>query len=312
MKKHFLSCLKETLGSIHGQQGGQILILATILLLLSSIMIIPLTHLINTGIKTTQAYQRNAKEIYAADSGIQYAIWKIKNDPSVIADRNSNSFDQAYSYTAPTINNNTVGISMTFTWLLAGIVSQLNGADPHQEWVGMDVSGNANPSIYGVSPNTHSIYTITYAFSGSGNKKIDMMGVWLPHGFNYVNSSCSHANFPNNIAPEDPVISPVYGGSSLIWNAHNFSFKNVNPPIAQQQFWYTPAGSTPKGAASWVKSQSSDIGYSWDNAIAWYIVTSTAVDHSVSPAKNTVINAVIVSDPSTSSGINVVTYIINP
>ena len=275
-------------------------------------MIIPLAHFMNTGIKTTQVYQRNTKEIYAADSGIQYAMWKIKNAPEIIADREDSNYDQIYQYVAPRVNNNDVSVNITFTWLLSSVINLTNGAYPHDTWLGMDVSGNANPSIYNTPSPPHSIYTMTFAYSGSGNKKIEQMGVWLPHGFNYVSGSCSYANFPNNITSDNPTITYVCGGTSLVWSAHNFSFQNVNPPVARQQFWYTPAGKTPKGAASWNKSQSNDIGYAWDNAIWWYNVTSTAVDTSITPNKTTRINAMVISDPKTSSGINLVTYIIGP
>jgi hypothetical protein len=295
--------------NIHRQQGGEIFVLTLIILVLASLLLVPLADYINTGIKTTQGYQGNVKRIYAADSGIQYALWKIKYDPIIISDRQNNNFGQTYSYTVPMVNNNHVSVTIAYTWLLSGIINLTNGSYPHDTWLGMDVSGNANPTAY-TTPVPHSVYSINFAYAGSGNKKIAAMGVWLPPGFAYLAGSCSSSKYPNNVCFSDPTITSVYGGSSLVWNALNFSFQQLNPPFASQQFWYQPIGTTPKGAASWVESQSSDIGYSWDNAIWWYNATSTAWDSSVFPQKTTTINSLIISDPATSSGLDLVTYVL--
>jgi hypothetical protein len=295
---------KISLIKLHRQQRGEIYIIALILLALTGLMFVPLANYVNSGIKNTSGYQSNLKDIYAADSGIQYALWKIKYDPAIIADRASFNFGQAYTYAAPAINNNSVSVTINYTWLLSGIVNLTSGATPHSTWLGMNVSGNANPTSEGSPP--HSVYSISFAKSGSGNKKIEQMGVWLPAGFTYKAGSCNQ--YPNNICKAEPTITKVVGGSSLVWNiSPSFSFQNLNPPEASQKFWYTPAGKTPKGAASWVKSQSTDIGYSWDNAIWWYTVTSTAVNIT-NPSKVTTINSLVSNDPKTSSGVNIVTY----
>jgi hypothetical protein len=203
-------------------------------------------------------------------------------------------------------------VSILYTWLLSSIINITNGAFPHDTWLGMDVTGNANPSPV-ANPVPHSVYSINFAYSGSGNKKISALGVWLPAGFTYIAGSCSQSNYPNNVSTAEPTVTRVYGGSSLVWDVQpSFSFQNVNPPIASQQFWYQPVGKTPKGAASWVKSQSNDIGYSWDNAIWWYTVTSTAVNSTVSPSKTTTIDALVISDGGTTSGLNLVTYMLSP
>ena len=295
---------KIDLVKLHRQQRGEIYIIALVLLALTGLMFVPLANYVNSGIKNTSGYQSNLKDIYAADSGIQYALWKIKYDPAITADRLNFNFGQTYTYPAPAINNNNVTVTITYTWLLSGIVNLTSGATPHSTWLGMNVSGNANPTSEGSPP--HSIYSISFANAGSGNKKIEQMGVWLPAGFTYIAGSCGQ--YSGNISKADPAITKVVGGSSLVWNINpSFSFQNLNPPVASQKFWYTPAGKTPKGAASWVKSQSTDIGYSWDNAIWWYSVTSTAVN-STNPLKITTINSLVSHDPKTSSGVNIVTY----
>ena len=296
---------------IHGQQSGQVLLFALVILLLSSIIVVPLTYFVNTNLNTTRVYGRNTREIYAADTGFQNAQWKILHDPTIVNDRLNNKYNQTYTYPSFTVNHNSVSIVINYLWLLSGIVNITNGSYPHNTWLGMTMGGQASPSGNATTPGT---FTISFAYNQSDNKKIAEMGVWLPHGFNYVPGSASRTNFPANIDPLEPVITPAYGGTSLVWNVKNdvgsFSFQNLNPPTATQQFWYLPGNATPTGAAAWAENQSQDIGYTWDNAIWWYDITSTASDNTT--PKTTVIRSIIISDNVTDSSplteLAVVTY----
>jgi hypothetical protein len=73
--------LKETLNKLKGNESGQVLILVMLLLLVSGLLLPPLLSLSMTGISTGQVYEQRMYEYHAAESGIEYAIWKIKNDP---------------------------------------------------------------------------------------------------------------------------------------------------------------------------------------------------------------------------------------
>ncbi len=295
-------------GNIHRQQGGQVFVLALILLCFSSLMVVPVTNWLSVGLKATQVYQRNMKEIYAADTGIQYALWKVKYDPAIIDARQNSIYSQTYSYPALPVNNNSVAVTLTDFWLLADILNITNGAYPHNTWLGMNISGTTDPVVYTdtQSGQQYSIYTMSFTYNETGNKKIDRMGVWLPHGFTYFQGSSN--NFSSNIDKHDPTVTPLAGGTSLIWEIHpNFNFGHGD--TATQQFWFQPAGTTPKGAASWVQSQSSDIGYAWDNSIWWYEVTSVATDNAT--GKIPTVKVTAASDPGTPSGTAIITYSIN-
>ncbi len=272
-------------------------------------MVVPLLDFMNTGIKNTELYQKNTKEIYAADTGIQNALWKIKYDPMIIYDRQNNNYGKTYTYPAFTADNNSVVISITSIWLLSGIVNMTNGDYPHSTWVGMTMGGQASPSA---SPNQPGTFTMTFTYDQSGNKRIDQMGVWLPLGFTYVDGSSSTSVFPSNIiTSSDPAKAFLLGGSSLVWDVQpNFSFQHLNPPTATHKFYYLPGNRTPTGAAAWVKSQSNDIGYQWDNALWWYNITSTATD--TSNSKTTTIKATVVNNSGATPGLTVVTYEISP
>jgi hypothetical protein len=291
--KYFLKSFN--MRSIHRQQGGQILIMAVILLFFSSLMIIPLAHHINTGIKTTQVYQRNTKELYAADRGIQYSMWKIKYDSTIVANRANNIYTTYGPYAVPAAvpaDHNTVTVQISSYWLFYYLFRMPQGATPH------------NAALTTTSDPVNGIYTLTFTNNGQP-LHIDKMGIWLPAGFKYNGS-------PSGITTDPPTITPTFGGTNITWDINYLHYAVPKNSTAVQRFSYTPANLSPKGAASWIFPQEQSIGASWDDAVWWYEVVSTAVDTSVSPNKTTTVHALVIWDPETVSGLNLATYIIGP
>jgi len=62
-------------------ESGQALIMALILLAFGSFIVVPTLLLASTSLKYHQIVEKNTKEFYAADSGIQYAQSKLCNSP---------------------------------------------------------------------------------------------------------------------------------------------------------------------------------------------------------------------------------------
>ena len=62
-------------------EKGQTLILALILLIVGGLIMTPLLAYMSTGLITGEVYERRTAELYAADAGVEDAIWKILNDP---------------------------------------------------------------------------------------------------------------------------------------------------------------------------------------------------------------------------------------
>jgi hypothetical protein len=62
-------------------QSGQALVLALILLALGSLIIVPILNLAGTSLNYHSVVQRNTLETYAADSGVEYALCELGNDP---------------------------------------------------------------------------------------------------------------------------------------------------------------------------------------------------------------------------------------
>ena len=66
-------------------QSGQALILALILLALSSLLVVPILNLAGTSLTYHQVIERNTLETYAADSGVEYALCELGNNPEQYA-----------------------------------------------------------------------------------------------------------------------------------------------------------------------------------------------------------------------------------
>jgi len=94
-------------------EKGQALIIALVLLLISGLIVAPLLSYMNTGLTTGGVYERKADELYAADAGVEDAVWKIQHPDQ--ADVPSSCGDPTRSYPPITVNGKSVAV--TITWV---------------------------------------------------------------------------------------------------------------------------------------------------------------------------------------------------
>jgi len=66
-------------GAIRDEKG-QVLILALVLLVVGGLILTPLLGLMSTGLLAGQVYEKKMDELYAADAGVEDAIWRIKTN----------------------------------------------------------------------------------------------------------------------------------------------------------------------------------------------------------------------------------------
>ena len=60
-------------------EKGAALVMVLILLLISGLIIGPLLSYMGTGLITGKVYETRTDELYAADAGVEDAIWKIQH-----------------------------------------------------------------------------------------------------------------------------------------------------------------------------------------------------------------------------------------
>jgi len=87
-------------------QSGQALIMALILVALSSLLVIPILGLAGTSLNYHRVIQRNTLETYAADAGVEYALCELGNDPEGYQ---SNPLESSF-----TLNDRTVNVTAEY------------------------------------------------------------------------------------------------------------------------------------------------------------------------------------------------------
>lgn len=65
-------------------QEGRALALTLIVLAVSCLLIPPFLAYISTNLLACRATEEGMKEQYAADAGVEYAMWKLANDPNFV------------------------------------------------------------------------------------------------------------------------------------------------------------------------------------------------------------------------------------
>jgi Tfp pilus assembly protein PilX len=105
MKEHILSRLKT-------DERGQALLIALVFMLLGSLIVTPLLSHMATGLKTgKQVYEKRMDELYAADAGVEDALWQLQQTTS---DKVPTAPGQPITYALADVNGKhvTVEISM--------------------------------------------------------------------------------------------------------------------------------------------------------------------------------------------------------
>jgi hypothetical protein len=72
--------VKAIMKAVTRGQEGNVLVIVLVLLVVGSLILAPLLGLMGTGVLAGQVYENKTDELYAADGGVEDAIWKIEND----------------------------------------------------------------------------------------------------------------------------------------------------------------------------------------------------------------------------------------
>jgi hypothetical protein len=101
-------------------EKGQAMLLAFILLLISGLVAAPLLAHMGTGLLTGQVYETRTAELYAADAGVEDAIWKIENQVEEVKYLYCGDGNHSYSYPEPgdpPLQVNNKSVTVTITWV---------------------------------------------------------------------------------------------------------------------------------------------------------------------------------------------------
>ncbi|MFC2018138.1 hypothetical protein ACFLTQ_02415 [Chloroflexota bacterium] len=298
--------LKSAMKTINNEERGYILISVIVLMLLISLIIPPFLGFMATGAKTGTVFETNTNELYAANSGIEDAMWKIKYDhlSTIFADYSPYDFNSSWNYNLPEkVNDYTVNATIQNYWIPKDMTPP-SESDAERIIKGVGLK-SPKVMITGTSldASTYKIKIQYYPDAGE-QLKIDTIGVWLPTGFTYVEGSSSLEAEPYNFTP---VVEPWAGGQAITWNCASYPFAGYdsngdgdcydfgdryafpdvnragNPMVSTLTFQFSgPSGLTPE-AISWVDTNldltqggSEPITYTWDTDLKVYKIISVA------------------------------------
>jgi len=267
-----------------GESGQGALAIVIILLMLGAIILTPLLVFMSTGLKAGGVYESKVQEFYAADAGVEDALWQIKNDkldekfssPPYYPAYNPYDYNTNYSYPLPgEINNENVTVNITNVWI--PLVSPCPTPDQAKGIIKngtLIVTGNVISYTGGQQG-----YQIKVSYSWrdddpNGKKlRIATIGAWLSGGFNYTSGS-------GNLSSYTSTCVPYCGGQAITWNLNqlfNVSGMKGYPLVRTFNFNFTgPASQNPQ-AVSWITTTGVDaITVSWDADSKPYRIKSTA------------------------------------
>ena len=254
------------------EEKGSAFILVLIFLLVGGLVTAPLLSYMSTGLLAGQMHEARMDGLYAADAGVEDALYKImSNDASL-----PQNLGESYPYDIADVNGNSVHVEIVLEETINEFLENLLGGDAgvHEDWTAVvDEDLPAGE------------YTITVSYAGAAaNKKIDGVGAWF-RGDYTLEELVSGIGGMNDTYPPDvdiSEVSPYRGGTAFIWrwpSGHGPEF-GTQPGIFDRflTFKYDP-DIIPVLYVGWVEVGSMDIG-TVPTAVTFgtYKVIATATD----------------------------------
>ena len=267
-------------------EKGQALTMVLAFMLLSSLTITPLLSFLSTALDTNRLYEEKTDALYAADAGIEDAIWQIKynNLSSLLTDPAYDEYDFSTNWTynlSEQLNNEDTTVNIKNIWIPKGI-------PPPDKTTARNIIETGKLIISGNAPSD-SDYEIKLTFYPDEGEEaalmVEKIGIWLPLGFTYVEDSSNLEADPEDEYYSVPDIQSHAGGQAIIWNfsSANFTlFPGVNPegmPLTSEitfEYSTNQTGIRPT-TISWITTTGvADVTLSWDADVKVYRILSTA------------------------------------
>jgi hypothetical protein len=161
--------MKKMLNKLKMEEKGQAFILALILLAVGGLIIIPLLGFMGTGLMAARLIENKVDGTYAADAGVEDALWKIVNggfDSLNLGD------DSTYLLTNM-VNGENVSVTVTKMAIVESFIGDENYQEdqPHEDWITLTEPVEIDSSV----TEDWVEYSVDIAFFYDGNpwRRID-------------------------------------------------------------------------------------------------------------------------------------------
>lgn len=293
------------------KEAGQTLPMALLLMLLGAMAIIPTLSLAATNLKATSSVNQHTRELYAADAGINNALWYLQSDnrtqiinPTLQWPTSGITYLLKDKQTGETVNSKDVQVNITTPWLLKSLPGYTPWLDT-QPAPGTPYNANNNwtlISALNISDNT--TYVIQVSTTASATTSLDNISVWMPQGYTYVPTTAKI----NGVKIGGPGTNYQYvkdytstqswrGGTVYKWNYLGRTFKDLSdiappvtsgltpatqyPPSVQLSFNYTVSPfKQASGFFPWIELGNQSIA--WDSSAGFFHITSTSFTSGIS------------------------------
>ena len=245
--------IKKLVSVKRNSEKGIALIMILGFLAIGGLTISTLLNLIDTGVNTARQYEEKIKLQYAADAGMEEALWRMQNEELPFQPE---SYGESANYTVShNINGKDISINITYIRPLVGLESDIYGTEDPDS---LTITG-------GIINREEGKYKVQVSYDGSqGDMPIDKIAVWLPSRFDYV------ADSSEGLTEDNPAVSYARGGKIFTWTfdpAVNF-LDLPNPaeggggflpgaeyPAARKLYFnLTPTDDIAGGSFSWVRT----------------------------------------------------------
>jgi len=290
-----LTKIKKALAHGTRNESGQAALAAALILLVVGSLVIPsLLGLTYAGLTKGKAHESKLQEFYAADSGVEDALWQIKNDqletlfpdyaPYAYSD-----YDPSYKWEyglAKDINDKSVNVTIENVWIpqISPTPSPSKARSIIEDGKLVIVGTVKGASEYQIKI----IYYYEDDDPGGANLEVETIGIWLPPGYNYVAGSSNLEADPLEPYYCVPEVVPYKSGQAVVCDfSPAVQFKELPPtdatgypPVKKITFQFTSSPDrSPEAATSWVETSGvGDISFTWDADSEVYEINSVATD----------------------------------
>jgi len=247
--------MKKWLSKIVRREEGVTLLLVLVMMTVGSVLVVPTLNYVATSVQTGEVFEEKLEALYAAEAGVEDALWQMINDlpPSF-----------PYSYELTDINGMTVDVVINKVTTIAGV--EIGDFGVHAEWLIIDKVITYDAGIYS--------YTVTITNNGDGNIKVEKILIDFPPGLEYVPGSTS-SDFYN----DDPtVVGDATTGITIYWQFDPYPTVPVDEERMHAFQLSGPPDVSGVEGHFCIEARRQDEGTIWDTDSMPFTVTAQAKD----------------------------------
>ena len=184
------------------ERGYSVHLMALVAITVGVMLLVPFLGFASSALLGTQSTRGKADEGYAADSGVEHALWRLVYEPGFV-----NSMTSQNPTTSYNLNINNTGVVVTLTKLLPTELPN----DPVSGTQVFQPSKNVTPTTATPGSSETFTYTIQIQNLTQSTQNLEELFDLLPAGFSYVAGSSS------GIATSDPTVSQQGSRYELKW-----------------------------------------------------------------------------------------------